>query len=202
MKKLWISLALILLLLSTLAFPVSAEEVDGNSAVMFWENIDFEAMKAWFTAEVLPHLATVGTILGVAMVELIPAIRSLIKAKGAFTKVAQDVDAYNQAKIEYDMRVEEREKEFEARIEKLQEEYNKRIEEFNKIAKQFENKLEDSAKVLEQHLVDLDKNATKVERMCYLAFTNSGELVSNGIAHHIADVDKERAVWEEDDDAD
>lgn len=165
----------------------------------FWEYIDVDGLRTWFEAEVLPHLASVTMILGVALVELIPAVRSLIKAKGAFQKVAGDVDAYNQAKIEYDMRVEQREKEFEARIEALQKEHNKQIEDFNKIAKQFEEKLAESEKVLEGHLLKVENNATKVERMCYLAFTNSGELVTNGVARRVAAVDKERAEWEDDD---
>lgn len=163
----------------------------------FWEYIDVDGLRTWFEAEVLPHLASVTMILGVALVELIPAVRSLIKAKGAFQKVAGDVDAYNQAKIEYDLRVEQREKEFEARIEALQKEHNKQIEDFNKIAKQFEEKLAESEKALEGHLVNVEKNADKVERMCYLAFTNSGELVTNGVARRVAAVDKEQDVGEE-----
>lgn len=186
-----------------LSVSVGAQEITESTEASpewwaFWENIDVDGLRAWFEAEVLPHLASVSMILGVALVEIIPAVRGLIKAKGAFQKVAADVDAYNQSKIEYDLRVEEREKEFEARIEKLQEEHNKKIEEFNQVARQFEEKLAESARVLEGHLLDVERNANKVEKMCYLAFTNSCELVSNGVARRVAEVNS-CGTWEDDD---
>ena len=210
-RKAILAILAALILAMLLTVPIGAQELAeaateaaettpeaGPEWWAFWENIDVDGLRMWFEAEVLPHLASVSMILGVALVEIIPAVRGLIKAKGAFQKVAADVDAYNQSKIEYDLRVEEREKEFEARIEKLQEEHNKQIEEFNKIAKQFEEKLAESEKVLEGHLLNVENNATKVERMCYLAFTNSGELVTNGVARRVAEVNS-CGTWEDDD---
>ena len=42
------------------------------------------------------------------------------------------------------------------------------------------------------------KIANKVEKMCYLAFTNSCELVSNGVARRVAEVNS-CGTWEDDD---
>ena len=53
--------------------------------------VDVQALRLWLESEVLPHLVSISMILGVALVELIPAVRSLIKAKAAFAKYLDDV---------------------------------------------------------------------------------------------------------------
>lgn len=151
--------------------------------------IDFQAFLAWLDAEVLPHLASVSVILGVALAELIPAVRGLLKAKAAFVKVTGDVDAYNKAKIEYDMRVEKREKEFEERIARMQEEHNKQVETLNMMVETYEKKLSESEERLASTLRQIEYHAEKVERMVYVGMTNSVELVSNGAARRIAAIE-------------
>lgn len=183
MRKVIMIVAFTVLLAPLLALPAFAEEVTEVAEPAwweFWKTIDFEGLKAWFEAEVMPHLASVSVILGVALVEIIPAVRGLLKAKAAFTKVAKDVDMYNQNKIEYDMRME-------GQIKKL-----------NKTVEKYEKALAESEARLAAILTHLDKSAEKVEKMVYVGMTNSVELVSNGAAKRIAAIE----AGEDDDPAD
>ena len=174
--------------------------VEGSADAPWWEwftAIDVEGVRAWFEVEVLPHLASVMMILGVALVELIPAVRSLIKAKAAFTKVASDVDAYNQSKIEYDLRVEEREKAFEERIERMQAEHNEMVAKLNETVNTYKESLAESEARLAKVLHIVETRASKVERMIYLGMSNSCELVANGAARKIAEIEEEPDIPEE-----
>lgn len=175
MRKAWIIAAITVLIAALLALPVCAEEIAEEVAEpawwAVWESIDVEGLKAWFEVEVMPHLASVSIILGVAMVEIIPAVRGLLKAKAAFTKVAGDVDKYNQNKIEYDLRMEEQ------------------IKKLNKTVAKYEKALAESEARLAAILTHLDKSADKVEKMVYVGLTNSVELVSNGAAKRIAAIE-------------
>lgn len=189
MKKGFAAGALGLLLSLLLSLSVGAEgTAEGGE---WFSAIDTEGIRLWFEAEVLPHLVTVLTVLGVAMVELIPAVRSLIKAKAAFAKVASDVDAYNQSKIEYDLRVEEREKAFEERIEKMQEEHNEMVARLNETVNTYKESLAESEERLANILRIVETRASKVERMVYLGMSNSCELVANGAARKIAEIEEE-----------
>jgi hypothetical protein len=201
MSKLLKIAAISVLLTSLLVLPVFAEgttEAASGEWWAFWKMIDVDGLRAWFEVEVMPHLASVSVILGVALAELIPAVRGLLKAKAAFTKVAGDVDAYNQAKIEYDMRVEKREKEFEDRIERLQEEHNKQVETLNRMVETYEKKLSESEERLASTLRQIESHAEKVERMVYVGMTNSCELVSNGAARRIAAIEADEDEEPED----
>lgn len=184
MRKVIMIVAITVLLASILALPAFAEEcaevVAEPAWWEFWKYIDFEGLWAWFEVEVMPHLASVSVILGVALVEIIPAVRGLLNAKAAFTKVAKDVDTYNQDKIEYDMRME------------------KQISELNKTVEKYEKALSESEARLAAILNHLDKSAEKVEKMVYVGMTNSVELVSNGAAKRIAAIE----AGEDDDPAD
>lgn len=181
--------------LSLLTLAVCAEGVgaEGETVAWWevWKRIDTEAMGAWLETEVLPHVASVSVILGVALVELIPAVRSLIRAKAAFAKVASDVDAYNQAKIEYDLRVEEREKAFEARMERMQADFQATLMEVCEMARSYEDKLSMSEARISELLHHVEVSTDKTERMVYLGMSNSGELVTNGAARKIAEVEEE-----------
>lgn len=164
---------------------------------------------AWFEAEVLPGILSSGAIIGVASVELIPVIRHFLKSKTAFGNVARQVEEYTVARVEYDMRSEEREKAFYERMVEIARECDARIEardrellereaalersleSFAEIARGFEEKLAASEARLSETLVHIDRNADKTERMVGLAFVNSGELVSKGVARRIAEVDHE-----------
>ncbi len=163
----------------------------------------------WIEANVLSEILSVGAIIGVASVELIPVIRGFTQSKSAFSSVASQVSAYTEARLEYDMRAEEREKAFYAKMEALRIENDERvqardrellereaalarsIEEFTALARGFEDKLGASEARLECILHHIDVNADKTERMVGLAFTNSGELVSKGVAKRIAEVEHE-----------
>lgn len=193
-RKLILLISFILLIVAVVTIPVCA---DGGGAVLA-EAWDVETLRAWLEAEVLPHLAAVVTILGVALVELIPAIRGLCKAKGVFSKVAADVDAYNKAKIEYDMRVEKREQEFEERMERLQGKYNEMVAELSDTVKTYEQKLSESEERLAHLVHNVEVSASKTERMVYIGMSNSRELVCNGSARRIAEVEDEK---EEEDEA-
>ncbi len=157
----------------------------------FLSTVDMEALRAWFSAEVLPHLTSVVMILGVALVELIPAVRSLVKAKNAFSKVAADVDAYNRSKIEYDLRIEERERAFEGRMEELHRQYTEQVRELCKTVQTYEEKLAESEARLSRVLHHVEVSTDKTERMVYLGMSNSCELVANGAARKIAQVEEE-----------
>ena len=184
MRKVIMIVAITVLLASLLALPAFAEDCAETVAEPawweFWKTIDIEGLKAWFEVEVMPHLASVSVILGVALVEIIPAVRGLLKAKAEFTKVAGDVDRYNQNKIEYDLRMEEQ------------------IKKLNKTVAKYEKALAESEARLAAILTHLDKSADKVEKMVYVGLTNSVELVSNGAAKRIAAIE----AGEDDDPAD
>ena len=173
MRKALICAGIALLLVPLLALPVFAAEAEAGQPAWweFWKTIDIEGLKAWFEVEVMPHLASVSVILGVALVEIIPAVRGLLKAKAAFTKVAGDVDRYNQNKIEYDMRMEEQ------------------IKKLNKTVAKYEKALAESEARLAAAITHLDESAHKVEKMVYVGMTNSVELVSNGAAKRIAAIE-------------
>lgn len=184
MRKVIMIVAFTVLLASLLALPAFAEDCAETVAEPawweFWKTIDIEGLKAWFEIEVMPHLASVSVILGVALVEIIPAVRGLLKAKAAFAKVAKDVDLYNQNKIEYDMRME------------------KQISKLNKTVEKYEKALSESEARLAAAITHLDESAHKVEKMVYVGMTNSVELVSNGAAKRIAAIE----AGEDDDPAD
>lgn len=164
---------------------------------------------AWFEEEVLPEVLSSGAIIGVASVELIPVIRNFLKSKATFSDVARQVEDYTAARVEYDLRAEEREKAFyakmaeialacDARMEERDRELLEReaalersLESFSEIARSFEERLTASEERLNRKLVHIDRNADKTERMVGLAFTNSGELVSKGVARQIAEVEHE-----------
>lgn len=190
MRKIITVISIALLLASLLAVPAFAEdcaEVAEPAWWEFWKTIDIEGLKVWFEVEVMPHLASVSVILGVALAELIPAVRGLIKAKNAFGHVAADVDSYNKSKKEYDARMEEMQRMQIAEVEKL-----------NKTVEKYEKALSESEARLAAILTHLDKSAEKVERMVYVGMTNSVELVSNGAAKRIAAIE----AGEDDDPAD
>lgn len=153
--------------------------------------IDIEGLRLWLESEVLPHLVTVLTVLGVALVELIPAVRSLIKAKAAFARVASDVDAYNQSKIKYDLRVEAREKEFEARIEALQAEHNETVAALRETVQTYDARLSETEARLSEALSAVAASAWRTERMLYLGMSNSQELIINGAARKISKIEEE-----------
>lgn len=195
MKRVLLFALSLVFTISLLTLAVCAEGVGAEGETVawweIWKRIDTEAMGAWLETEVLPHVASVSVILGVALVELIPAVRSLIRAKAAFAKVASDVDAYNQAKIEYDLRVEEREKAFEARMEEMQKQYNKMVTDLCQTVETYEKKLSESEGRLASVLHNVEVSTDKTERMVYLGMSNSGELVTNGAARKIAEVKEE-----------
>ena len=188
-------LAVALALLS--GFPVGAEETVAEAA----ENTSFYdpgAMKAWFEEKVLPNLTSTLLIIGVGLLELIPAVRSLLKARGAFDKAARDVGAYTEAKIEYDARAEEREKlflerldKYDAEMEKQREETRQAVERFEEIAKSYASILCESEKRLGDTLHHVERAADKTERMIYVGMVNSCELVKNGAARRIAEIEEE-----------
>ncbi|MBE6588820.1 MAG: hypothetical protein E7643_01455 [Ruminococcaceae bacterium] len=158
---------------------------------------DLDAMKVWFEERVLPNLTSTLLIIGVGLLELIPAIRSLLKARGAFTKAAENADAYTEAKIAYDARAEEREKLFLERLEKYdaeiartREETRLATEKFEEIAKSYAGLLKESEERLGATLHHVEVSAQKTEEMVYLGMSNSCELVQNGAARRIAEVEE------------
>jgi hypothetical protein len=191
MRKIITVIAIALLLASLLAVPAFAEDCAETVAEPawweFWKTIDIEGLKAWFEVEVMPHLASMSVILGVALAELIPAVRGLIKAKNAFGRVAADVDTYTKSKKEYDAHMEELKRQLIADVEKL-----------NETVSRYESALSESEARLAAILNHLDKSANKVEKMVYVGMTNSVELVSNGAAKRIAAIE----AGEDDDPAD
>lgn len=154
--------------------------------------IDPEGLRLWLEAEVLPHMVSVMAILGVALVELIPAVRALLRAKNAFGKVAADVDAYNRSKIEYDLRVEEREKEFEARIERLQAAHNETVASLTSLVEGYDARLCETEARLAAAIERVNASAWRTERMLYLGMSNSQELIVNGAARKISGIEEER----------
>ena len=193
-------LAVALALLSS--FPVGAEETVAEAA----ENTSFYdpgAMKVWFEEKVLPNLTSTLLIIGVGLVELIPAIRSLLKARGAFQKAADDVGAYTEAKIEYDARAEEREKkflerleEYDRRMETERERTREALEHFEEIAGSYAEMLKASEARLGDSLHHVERAADKTERMIYVGMVNNCELVKNGAARRIAEIEEEEEANE------
>ena len=179
-----------------LVIPVGAEAVTEETGVSAF--YDFDAVKAWFEEKVLPNLTSTLLIIGVGLLELIPAVRSLLKARGAFQKAADDVGAYTEAKIAYDARAEEREKlflerldKYDAEMEKQREETRQAVERFEEIAKSYASILCESEKRLGSTLHHVERAADKTERMIYVGMVNSCELVKNGAARRIAEIEEE-----------
>ena len=172
-----------------------AEETVGEDALASF--YDPDAVEAWFRERVLPNLTSTVLIIGVGLLELIPAIRSLLRARGAFRKAASDVEAYTEAKIEYDARAEEREKKFLERLDKYDEEIARAREEtrlaaerFEEIAKSYAGLLRESEARLGDTLHHVETSAKKTEEMVFLGMSNSCELVQNGAARKIAEVEE------------
>lgn len=160
----------------------------------------------WIETNVLPQMLSTGTLVGLTSVELIPVVKSFLKSKEAFASVAKEVSDYTAARLEWDIRAEEREKAFYAKMEELRIENDVRleardkellareaalahsIEAFSTLASGFEETLLASEGRLAAVLSHIDRNADKTERIVDLAFTHSGELVSKGIAGKISEV--------------
>ena len=152
----------------------------------------------WIEGNVLSNLLSTSALVGLVSLELIPAIKGFVNAKAAFATVARQVSEYTEARVEFDMRAEERERAFEARMEErerradaLEAELLRSMDEFLTLAKAFEGQVAESEARISEALVRIDRNADKTERMVGLAFTNSGELVSKGVARRIAEVEQE-----------
>ena len=183
MRKALIIVAVALLLLPMLALPVFAAEAEAAEAHAWWEvwrQIDFDALRVWLSGEVLPHATSVTVILGVALAELIPAVRGLIKAKNAFGRVAADVDDYTKSKREYD-----------ARMEALQKQQIEEVEKLNAAVERYERQLGESEERLAAMLRHATHLASQTERMVCLGLSNQNELIYNGAARRIVQIDRE-----------
>ena len=194
--KRFVWMTVLLSLVFTLAvLPVGAEAVGEAAATAH----PLDEIRAWFEEKVLPNLASTLLIIGVALLELIPAVRSLIKARASFVKVANDVQGYTEAKIEYDARAEEREKLFLERLdaydkalERQREETRLAVEKFEEIAGSYAALLKESEGRLGDTLHHVEVSAQKTEEMVYLGMSNSCELVRNGAARRIAEVEERK----------
>ena len=182
MRKALICAGFALLLVPLLALPVLAAEAEAGQPAWWevWKQIDFEALRTWLSEEVLPHATSVTVILGVALAELIPAVRGLVKAKKAFGRVAADVDAYTESKKEYDARMEELQRMQIAEVEKL-----------NEAVARYEKALGESEARLAAMLRHTTHMVSQTERMVYLGMSNQNELIYNGAARRIAQIDRE-----------
>lgn len=190
----WMSV-LVSLVFTLAVLPVGAEAV--GEVVAPAHPID--ELRAWFEEKVLPNLTSTLLIIGVALLELIPAVRSLIKARASFVKVANDVQGYTEAKIEYDARAEKREKLFLERLdaydralERQREETRAAVEKFEEIAGSYAALLKESEERLGATLHHVEVSAQKTEEMVYLGMSNSCELVRNGAARRIAEVEERK----------
>ena len=199
MKRIIVFITVVLLLSFLIALPVGAEEIAGKPSFY-----DLDAMRVWFEERVLPNLTSTMLIIGVALLEIIPAVRSLLRARGAFQKAADDVGAYTEAKIEYDARAEEREKkflerleEYDRKMEEQREETRRAVERFEEIAGSYAALLKESEKRLGKTLHHVEVSAQKTEEMVYLGMSNSCELVRNGVARRIAEVEEREEVANE-----
>ena len=187
MKRTLFACITLCLLLSMLSLPVLAAETE-----VTWEagmQARLDGLLSWLEAEVLPHLLSVLTILGVALVELIPAIRSLRRAKGDFTRVATDVAAYNEEKRAHD-----------ARTEELQRMCAEQMEQIRAAVATYEKSLAESEERLSALSHRIEASAARTERMVYLGLTNSGELILNGAARKISRIEEEGHEGESSDD--
>jgi len=143
-------------------------------------NMDFDALLSWLQAEVLPHVASVSVILGVALVELIPAVRALLRARSVFAKVAADAEGYVRDKRDYDARAEAREAQLEKRVEQLCE-----------TVAACEARMRESEERVRAAVGQVERSASRTERMLYLGMSNSQELIINGAARKIAQIEEE-----------
>lgn len=164
---------------------------------------------AWVEANVLSDMLASVALIGIASVELIPAIKSFVKSKAAFAKVARDVEAYTAASLERDLRQEAREEAFYARMEELRLKSEERmqrkeaelearearlqeaIEAFRTLAEGYNQNLMASEDRLSRVLRHVEVCSDKTERMVYLGFSNSCELVRNGTARKVAEVEEQ-----------
>lgn len=153
--------------------------------------LDFDALLAWLHAEVLPHVASISVVLGVALVELIPAIRALLRARSVFAKVAADTEGYVRDKRDYDARAEERERALTARIEEL-----------CATVASAESRMRESEDRVRAAVGKVEASASRTERMLYLGMSNSQELIINGAARRIAQIEEEAYEDERDEEAD
>ena len=150
----------------------------------------------WIEGHVLSDMLATAALVGLASLELIPAVRSLLKARNAFHKVAADAEGYTVAKIEYDARAEAREREFYERMKERDEALAAReeslqaaIEAVGAVAESYNKNLIASEERLAKTLHHVEICADKTERMVYLGLSNSCELVKNGTARRIAEVE-------------
>ena len=182
MRKALIIVAVALLLIPMLSLPVFAAGAEEETHAWWeaWKQIDFDALREWLSGEVLPHATSVTVILGVALAELIPAVRGLIKAKNAFGRVAADVDDYTKSKREYDARMEELQRTQIAEVEKL-----------NAAVERYERQLGESEERLAAMLRHATHLASQTERMVCLGLSNQNELIYNGAARRIVQIDRE-----------
>lgn len=163
---------------------------------------------AWVERHVLSDMLATGALVGLVSLELVPALKGLVNSRKAFQKTASEVEAYTVARIEYDARAEEREKRFYARMEEMQKASDERmaekeaellareerlqeaIEAFRTLAEGYNQSLLASEERLTRTLHHVEVCADKTERMVYLGMSNSCELVKNGTARRIAEVEE------------
>lgn len=162
---------------------------------------------AWVEAHVLSDMLSTAALIGIASVELIPVLKSFVNSKNAFQRVAADVEKYTVAQLEREAHMEEREEAFYARMEALREDSEARIqacnealerreaalhdvvEELRALARGYDQSLIASEERLAETLRQVCTCADKTEKMVFLGFSNSCEMVKTGVARRIAEVE-------------
>jgi len=186
-----VSKFLLLSLILTLCFMLVAHAEESVITADTW--------KSWFESTALPIFLALLSVVAITYLENLPLMMKIKKASGKFESSAADVNAIVEASIEFKRLYDEEKKEhaariaeYEAEILKMQQSQAEAVERFIAIANEYETKLLAMEERLTPKLEHTVHCADKIEKMVYLGFTNQCEMVKNGCARKIAEVEEER----------
>ena len=147
--------------------------------------------REWIENTVLPKFLGFLMSSGVTLVYLLPSVFKIKKASGRFDGSADDIASLKAALLERELTWETEKQEFRKTIEDLSVAYQDQLKHFAEIAESYDSHLEESEERIQSVARHVENMTEKTERMVFLAFTNSRELVANGMARMIAKVEEE-----------
>ena len=189
----WSAVKLLLVLSVLIVCFTFAAHADDISANEFnWDS--------WFKETALPMAFAFLSAAAVNYLETLPLMNKIKNASGKFELSASNVNAVVEATLMHEKQItaerEEFKKQIEAYEEKIKQMYDQQLESINAflaIAQGYDGNLKGAEERIITELQKAVHSSEKTEKMVYLGFTNQCEMVQNGCARKIAEVEEEIA---------
>ena len=196
---------------------IGSEEVETESSPDIGKSTDTDAevqteetwdLNTWWNEKVMPLVIAYAIPALLFLAETLPMLCKVKKASGRFDSSADSVNNILDTMLKRDETLtaeknefrelvqkqldgaEERAKQYEEKFLAQQNELKAAMEQVTEIANGYRQELAASEERLSAELQRIEKCSDKTEKMVYLGFTNSCEMVTNGAAKKIAKVEE------------